>query len=991
MTAIRIGVDVGGTNTDAVALDVSAQASEHRGVVAHCKTPTTANVTEGIEIAIRNVLDLSKLSLDKIASVTIGTTHFINAVIERDVSRLRRVAVIRLSKSFLREVPPLSDFPPSLAKIVKGYVGYVDGGLHIDGSQEAPIVESQVVRECLTIKEKRLTAVVIAGIFSPIDTYFKQEDTVREIVTRELPDVDVICSHEVANIGFLERENASILNAAILQYARRTIKGFRTAIKTLHLDCPLFLTQNDGTLLDAVSAARVPIRTFSSGATNSMRGAAYLSRVRTEASSTIVVDIGGTSSDVGVLLPSGLPRQASAYVSVAGVKVNYSMPHLHSIGLGGGSIVREANEQVSVGPDSVGHSLTKEGRVFGGSILTASDIAVALEKVLMGKVDLVRSVPKQTIDRAQARIKTLLEAAIDVIKTSPDPLPVLLVGGGSILAPDSLKGASDLIRPPFHDVANAVGAAISQVGGTVDMVQNITSQTEAQAIENAKSLAIRKTIEAGAEESSVFIAEIESLPVTYMANQLRTVVKAIGNLDSNVQPSGESLDTAEDRDDYTDIIKEIQGEIIEEAAVDPTTYKPYIAMNDETGVAEWKISESDINYLADGCYVLGCAGGGSPGSSRLQLRDQVRAGYTMRIIDETSLKDDAIIYWGGHMGSPATSVERLNATETVSAFTVLMEYLRHDSFDAIAGLEIGGANGLEPLLVGSSKFFNRPVVDADFMGRAYPTYWQTTLAAHHPLELTPCAIDSGDGKSIIMTRAPDDEIVDRALRASCAEMGSRVGNAAKPTTTERVRGCAVINSYSLAWRIGRCIAVAEYTNTLSRVAEAIVEEAGGPESAKILFRGKIVGVERRLWKGHSYGEVVIASTSPEEEADEDGPAVSEYMSTVARGGILKVPFKNENILAEHTDETGKQSVIASVPDLICVLDRGSGRALGVPEFKYGFRVVVLGITCSPRWTDTPKGLEIGGPKAFGYDNVDYKPLGRYIKPRSVLEEYVEDK
>ncbi|KAL9069872.1 MAG: hypothetical protein Q9157_006006 [Trypethelium eluteriae] len=955
-----------GTNTDAVALDVSAQASEHRGVVAHCKTPTTSHVTEGIETAIRNVLDISKLTPDKIASVTVGTTHFINAVLERD-------------------------FPPSLAKILKGYVGYVDGGLHIDGSQEAPVVESQVIRECLAIKQKHLNAVVIAGIFSPIDTHFKQEDKVREIVTRELPDVDVVCSHEVANIGFLERENASILNAAILQYARRTIKGFRTAIKQLQLDCPLFLTQNDGTLLDAASAARVPIRTFSSGATNSMRGAAYLSRVRIEATSTIVVDIGGTTSDVGVLLPSGLPRQASAYVSVAGVKVNYSMPHLHSIGLGGGSIVREVDEQVSVGPDSVGHSLTEEGKVFGGSTLTASDIAVALDKVLMGKVDLVRSVPKQTIDRAQARIKNLLEAAIDVIKTSPDPLPVLLVGGGSILAPDSLRGASDLIRPPFHDVANAVGAAMSQVGGTVDMVQSITSQTEAQAIENAKILAVRKTVEAGAEESSVFIAEIESLPVTYMTNQLRTVVKAIGNLDSNLQPSCELLDTAEDRDDYTDMIVDYQTEVTEKATIDPTTYKPCVAVNDETGVPEWQISETDINYLADGCYVLGCAGGGSPGSSRLQLRDQIRAGYTMRVIDESSLKDDAVIYWGGHMGSPATGVERLNATETVSAFAVLMEYLRHDCFDAVVGLEIGGANGLEPLLVGSSKFFNRPVVDADFMGRAYPTYWQTTLAAHHSLELTPCAIDSGDGKSIIMTRAPDDEIVDRALRASCAEMGSRVGKAAKPTTTERIRGCAVINSYSLAWRIGRCIAVAERTNTLSRVAEAIVEEAGGSESAKILFRGKIIGVERRLWKGHSYGEVVIASTSPEEESDEQGPATSEYMSAVARGGTLKVPFKNENILAEHTDAAGKQSIIASVPDLICVLDRGSGRALGVPEFKYGFRVVVLGITCSPRWTDTPKGLEIGGPKAFGYDNVEYKPLGWYVKPRSVIEEYLEDK
>jgi DUF917 family protein len=104
------------------------------------------------------------------------------------------------------------------------------------------------------------------------------------------------------------------------------------------------------------------------------------------------------------------------------------------------------------------------------------------------------------------------------------------------------------------------------------------------------------------------------------------------------------------------------------------------------------------------------------------------------------------------------------------------------------GLEIGGANGLEPFLLGSSRFFDRPVIDGDFMGRAYPTFWQTTIAVYAPGELVPTAIDSGDGKTILMTKAPNDEIVDRALRASCAEMGSRVGNAARPTTGKQTNG-----------------------------------------------------------------------------------------------------------------------------------------------------------------------------------------------------------
>ncbi|KAK7934873.1 d-amino acid hydantoin hydrolase (hydantoinase) [Apiospora marii] len=990
---VRIGVDVGGTNTDAVAINPSQQSEPGRGVLAHHKTPTTPDVTAGIEAAVRTVLAKSRLAPDAIASVTVGTTHFINAVVEQDARRLRRVAILRLSRSFLREIPPFSEFPPALTKILRGYVGYCDGGLHIDGSEEAPVVEAQVVERCREIRALGLTAVVVVGAFSPIDEVFRQEDRVADIVRREMPlGTDVVVSHEVANIGLLERENASILNAAILQYARRTVRGFRRAMKALDLHCPLFLTQNDGTLMDAAAAAKIPIRTFNSGATNSMRGAAYLAGHDAQGSSAIVTDIGGTTTDVGVLLPSGLPRQASAYVTVAGVRVNYSMPHLHSVGLGGGSIVRQAEDgKVTVGPGSVGHYLTREALAFGGKVVTASDIAVAAGRVKMGTcpVDLD---PRLVTD-AEHQIKKLLEGVVDLIKTSPEPLPVLLVGGGAVLSPSSLEGASELRLPPFHDVANAVGAAISNIGGTVDIIQSVEDQSIKEAVERAKAMAIQRAVDAGAERDSVRIAEEESYPVTYVANKLRTVVKAIGKLDINIktEPLMEEDFVDELAEEESEVAKDFSTVVAEEPEpVDPLTYRPNVIRNKTTGTLEWHINETDINYLADGCYVLGCAGGGSPAASRIQLRDMLRAGHTMRVIDTSSLDPKAVVYWGGHMGSPATSNERLQSVETVYAFRALMEYRREASFDAVVSLEIGGANGLEPFLVGSSRFFDRPILDGDFMGRAYPVYWQTTLAVHCPNELVPCAIDSGDGKTILMVRAPDDEIVDRALRASCSEMGSRVGMASCPTTAEKVGKFAVLKTVSLAWRIGRCIARAEATNTLSTVAESIVHEAGGPQSAKILFRGKIVAVERRLFKGHSLGSITIAGLGASEEennGNNNNNSSEGFMPAVKTGGTLRIPFKNENLFAEHTAADGTtKTIVASVPDLICVLDTASGRNLGVPEFKYGFRVTVLGITCSPRWTETAAGLAIGGPRAFGYD-MEYRPIGRYVEPRSVIEEF----
>lgn len=754
--------------------------------------------------------------------------------------------------------------------------------------------------------------------------------------------------------------------------------------------CPLYLTQNDGTLLDATSAARIPIRTFSSGVTNSMRGAAYLSGHTSgedgKSKSAIVVDIGGTTTDIGVLLPSGLPRQASAYVAVAGVKVNYSLPHLHSIGLGGGSIIRTLSEdKISVGPASVGNDLARS-LIFGGETLTATDIAVAAGKANVGSKDAVETLDSSIIEAAQVRIKTLLQNGIDAVKTSPEPMPVLLTGGGSILAPESLPGASALIKLPFHDVANAVGAACSKVGATVDIIQSTAQQTLAEATEVAKKAAVERAVESGALRESVYIAKLDVMPIPYLENQIRSVVTAIGELDHKSQKQQETPEDGSDTDtdDAPVAQKEVSSDFEGEGdRFDHGNYRPKVVVNKETDVAEWHLSSIDLEYIADGCYLLGCGGGGNPQPGKLQLRDMLAAGHKIRVVDATSVRDDARVYWGGRMGSPAAISERLQAHETVLAIKALMEFLRHDSFDAAMGLEIGGSNGMEPFLWGSSRFFDRPVIDGDFMGRANPMCWQTTLTVHLPGEFTPCAIDSGDGRTMLMTRAPNDESVDKPLRGALQEMGSLVGLAARPTTGEAAKKYGVINTISLSWRIGRAIARADANNTISTVAEAIIDEVGGEKSAKVLFRGKITAIERTLHNGFSVGVLHIAETPAEDEEDQN----PESVSAVAQGGTLRIPFINENILAEHVSDDGKTKILATVPDLIALIDSQSGKPVGVPEYRYGCHVVVLGIACSPRWSETPRGIEVGGPKGYGYE-LEYKPLGQYVEPRSVIAEFL---
>jgi hypothetical protein len=272
---------------------------------------------------------------------------------------------------------------------------------------------------------------------------------------------------------------------------------------------------------------------------------------------------------------------------------------------------------------------------------------------VIGDTSKATALDKAFVTDATKRIKSLLERAIEVVKTSPDPVPALLVGGGAVLAPDSLDGASTLIKPPFHDVANAVGAAICKVCGSVDIVQGTTHQTETQAIEHAKKLAVERAIAAGAIPSSVAIAEVESMPLQYVANQIRTIVKAIGEIDFHATLANEGGNAAEKEDDEPEVeeaAKNFAVKVTEQERVDPFSYRPLIRKS-EAGVDEWIISETDLAWIADGCYVLGCAGGGTPQPSFIQLRDMLRKGHEIRVIDQSALKDTDIIFWGGHMVS----------------------------------------------------------------------------------------------------------------------------------------------------------------------------------------------------------------------------------------------------------------------------------------------------------------------------------------------------
>jgi N-methylhydantoinase A/oxoprolinase/acetone carboxylase beta subunit len=498
-----------------VILDPTRSSEPNRGIIAWHKASTTGNPSDGINNAITAMFEKSKINPKEVASVTIGTTHFINAVVEQDRARLAKVAIIRLCGPFSKGVPPGVDWPAKLRELICGYYCRVKGGLEVDGSLISDIDEEEIREKVKIIKGKGIKSIVVIGIFSPIDVVYRQEEQTAQIIKDVYPEADVVTSKDVANLGFLERENAAILNASILPFARKTIRSFQSAISLLNLHCPVFITQNDGTILLASAASKLPIRTFSSGPTNSMRGAAFLTQNGVK-ESMMVVDIGGTTTDVGLLLANGFPRQAAAFSEISGVRTNFSYPDVRSLGLGGGSIIRvSSNGTLTVGPDSVGYRLTEEALVFGGKTPTATDYTVFADpKADIGDRSLVSGLLLGShVVEYKSVVKKMLERAIDTMKTSADDLPVLLVGGGAVIAPDELTGASEVVKPEWSGVANAIGAATARVSGIVDTIESTETKTTSQVMEETSKRAIEKAVGNGAKRESVQVVEMDHLPL----------------------------------------------------------------------------------------------------------------------------------------------------------------------------------------------------------------------------------------------------------------------------------------------------------------------------------------------------------------------------------------------------------------------------------------------------------------------------------------------
>lgn len=517
---MRLGIDVGGTNTDAVLLN-------GRKILASVKRPTSENVTDGIVLAIEAVLSKANIDASDIHCVMLGTTQFTNAFVER--KGLQRIGVLRLGSPASDALPPMAGWPSDLKSKINPVTHLLPGGYEFDGRCISPFDSQAVINAIQNIKEQGITSIAVSCTYAQMNP--AMEDEVGRLIAQEAPDITFTLSSSFGRAGFLERENATLMNASLVNLAKKVIHSFSQALEDLGFSAPLYISQNDGTLISSAYAAKFPVYTFGSGPTNSMRGAAFLTGLQ----DAVVMDIGGTTTDIGALT-HGFPRESSMSVDIGGVRTSFRMPDVLALALGGGTIIRfpddkRAASECEIGPDSVGFRLPDEAFMFGGGMITASDIAQQSGRAQFENTRQELPLSEPQVSTVLHAMDSLIEDGLDRVKLSKGQVPVILVGGGSVIAPSSLRGASEVLRPEHAAVANAIGAAFAQVGAEAESVVSYDEVSREQAIADIKQTATTQVIAAGACQASVKIIDIDEIYLSYMpGNQVQLRVKAVGDL-----------------------------------------------------------------------------------------------------------------------------------------------------------------------------------------------------------------------------------------------------------------------------------------------------------------------------------------------------------------------------------------------------------------------------------------------------------------------------
>lgn len=341
---------------------------------------------------------------------------------------------------------------------------------------------------------------------------------------------------------------------------------------------------------------------------------------------------------------------------------------------------------MAVGPTSVAYRLSTEARVYGGNVLTTSDVAVAAGLATFGDASLVRAggahaIAPDVLIRAQAAIQDIVATAIEAARPTRAPVVVVLVGGGAVLVPTDAKlhGVERLVVPPHASVANAVGACIAQVSGTVDHIVpgTDTESAKRQACADATAAAVK----AGAAADGVTIVDVDVIPLAYIpGGALRVRARAVGDLDFDRLARGEHLSAEEGSagaaSDPLQPSPALSATTPTTPHATPTTAAPPRALDfgpelaaarDRFAGRGWRLTEEDVECMSIGSGILGSGGGGSCLLARLRLLAALREGLEVRIITPADVPEEGVVLPLAMMGAPSVLREQLPSDTELAA------------------------------------------------------------------------------------------------------------------------------------------------------------------------------------------------------------------------------------------------------------------------------------------------------------------------------------
>lgn len=506
-----IGIDVGGTTVDFVLVDQNKDVHDSHKVL------VTDDLNDCISNGLKHLVSNNEIKPSACKKINIGTTVAINSLLE--LKSLYRVGVLRLS-GHRPDLEPAYYFPEKHRSTIFSGYRTINGGKEVDNKPISHLSRIEVVSAVNELIDNGAESLAIIGTFSPL--YSDEELLIKEVIHNEISNganIPITLSHQIAGLDFIARENSTIINAALKKVVRNSFQHLELLVKSIGFQCPIFITQNNGTLLPLDEAIEFPVKTISSGPTNSLVGASKLADLE----NAVIIDIGGTSTDIGIV-ENGFPRYSSFGSEISGIPLNFLMPDIYALSMGGGSIISKISNKYMIGPESIGREIFSKSKSFFGDILTFFDICniVSKSKPKNGKIpELETSIADDVMHQYLSHIHKIIDKITHV------KLPIVFVGGGAQNIPQSLEN-NNTCKPNHFKVANAYGAALAEVSGTIDRVVYL-NETRDDIIKSLEEEALNMALHRGASKDKVRIIEKSCLPFYYMPNNMtRIIITAAG-------------------------------------------------------------------------------------------------------------------------------------------------------------------------------------------------------------------------------------------------------------------------------------------------------------------------------------------------------------------------------------------------------------------------------------------------------------------------------